>query len=124
MIAASAVVLTFLLLLWLASTFVAGQSGWVAWVKTTSLIAAVRLGVLWLLLLLHWREALGLWAVPLIMVLLPEGFLLPRNQIWTAGATLIASVLVTLGSTVWAIVVLATLSLFRRRVSLTRTSRG
>lgn len=30
----------------------------------------------------------------MIMVLLPEGVLLPRNQVWTPGTALIASVLV------------------------------
>ena len=114
MISLVAPILVFLLFLGLASRLARGQSRRAAWVQATALIAAGRLGVLWLLLLLHWREALGLWAVPLIMVLLPEGFLLPRNQVWTLGPALIASLLVTLGSTLWAVAALAVLSLFRR----------
>jgi hypothetical protein len=70
--------------------------------------------VLWFLLLLHWRGALGLWATPLILVLLPEGMLLPRNQVWTPGSALIASVLVTIGSGLWAAAALVVLSLFGR----------
>src|SRR4029453_11700149 len=98
MIALVAPILVLLLFLGLASTFARGQSGWVFWAKTTALLATFRLGVLWFLLLLHWRGALGLWATPLILVLLPEGMLLPRNQIWTAGSPLIARALVTFGS--------------------------
>jgi hypothetical protein len=115
MISLVAPIVVFLLFLGLAGMLAGGQSGWAVWIKATVLIAAVRLGVLWFLLLLHWREALGLWAVPLIMVLLPEGFLLPRNQVWTPGPALVASLLVTLGSTVWALAALAVMRLFRRR---------
>ena len=85
------------------------------WVEATLLIAAFRLGVLWVLLFLHWRNALGLWAIPLFILLLPEGFLLPRNQVWTWGTALIASVLVMIGSAAWAGATLAVLSLFRAR---------
>jgi hypothetical protein len=51
----------------------------------------------------------------LILVLLPEGMLLPRNQVWTLGAALIATVLVIVGSGLWAAAALAVLGLFRRR---------
>ena len=113
MISLIAPTVVFLLFVGLASMLARGQSGRALWVEATALIVAFRLGVLWFLLLLHWREALGLWAVPLIMVLLPEGFLLPRNQVWTPGTALIASVLVTIGSAVWAVAALGALSLFR-----------
>jgi hypothetical protein len=114
MISLVAPILVLLLSLWLVSRLTRGQSWRALWVKATALIAAFRLGVLWVLLLLHWREALGLWAVPLIMVLLPEGFLLPRNQVWTSGAAFIASVLVMIGSVMWAGATLAVLGLCRR----------
>ena len=104
-------ILVLLLFLWIVSRLARGQSGRTGLVKVTAFIAAFRLAVLWVLLLLHWREALGLWALPLIMVLLPEGFLLPRNQVWTAGTALIASVLVMIGSVVWAGAMLAVLKL-------------
>jgi hypothetical protein len=107
--------LVLLLFLWLVSRLARGQSGRALWVKATALIAAFRLGVLWVLLLLHWRGALGLWGVPLILVLLPEGFLLPRNQVWTFGTALIASLLVMIGSMVWAGATLAVLRLGRGR---------
>lgn len=114
MIAVMAPIVVFLLFLGLGSTLARG-SGWGSWVKATALLIMCRLGVLWCLLLLHWRGALGLWATPLILLLLPEGMLLPRNQVWTAGPALIASVLVAIGSGLWAVAALIVLSLFRRR---------
>ncbi len=115
MISLVAPILVFLLFLWLVSRLARGQSGRALLVKATALIAAFRLGVLWVVLLFHWREALGLWTIPLIMVLLPEGFLLPRNQVWTSRTALIASVLVLIGSAVWAVATVAVLSLCRAR---------
>lgn len=115
MIAVMAPILVFLLFLGLVSTLARSPSGWESWVKATALLVTFRLGVLWCLLLLHWRGALGLWATPLILVLLPEGMLLPRNQVWTAGPALIASVLVAIGSGLWAVIALIVLTLFRRR---------
>jgi hypothetical protein len=115
MISLLAPILVFLLFLWWVSRLARGQSGRALWVKAAAFIAAFRLGVLWVLLLLHWRDALGLWAVPLMMVLLPEGFLLPRNQVWTSGTALTASLLVMIGSAVWAVATLAVLSLCRGR---------
>ena len=124
MIALVAPILVFLLFLGLVSTLARGQSGWVLWVKATALLATFRLGVLWFLLLLHWRGALGLWATPLILVLLPEGMLLPRNQVWTPAPALLASVLVTIGSGLWAVAALVVLSLFRRNKAQGRPRRG
>ena len=115
MIALVAPLLVFLLFLGLISTLARGQSSWMLWVKATALLGTVRVGVLWFLLLLHWRGALGLWATPLILVLLPEGMLLPRNQVWTLGAALIATVLVAVGSGLWAVAALGVLRLLRRR---------
>jgi len=115
MISLVAPILVFLLFLGLVGTLARSHRGWMYWGKAAALLAGFRLAVLWFLLMLHWREALGLWAVPLIMVLLPEGMLLTRNQVWTPGAALIASVLVTLGSGLWAMAALAVLSVFRRR---------
>lgn len=104
-------ILVLLLSLWLVSRLARGQSGRALWVKATAFIAAFRLDRAMGLLLLHWRDALGLWAVPLIMMLLPEGFRLPRNQVWTSGTALIASVLVMIGSVVWAGATVAVLRL-------------
>ena len=115
MIALMAPILVFLLFLGLVSLLARDPSGRVLWVKATALLVTIRLGVLWGLLLLHWRGSLGLWAAPLILVLLPEGMLLPRNQGWTAGPALIASVLVAIGSGLWAGAALIVLSPYRRR---------
>ena len=115
MISLAAPILVLLLFLGLIGRLDRGQSGRALWVRATAIIAAVRLGVLGVLLLLHWREALGLWAIPLMMVLLPEGFLLPRDQVWTPGSAVLAGVLVTIGSGVWAAIALSVLRLFRRR---------
>lgn len=98
MIALMASILVFLLFLGLVGNLVQEQSRRVPWLRATAVIAAVRLGVLSLLLLLHWRGALGLWATPSMMVLLPEGFLLPRNHIWTLGSAVLARLLVAVGS--------------------------
>ena len=115
MITVVAPILLFLLFLGLVGNLVQGASRWEAWVKATALIAAIRLGVLSFLLLLHWREALGLWAIPLMMVLLPEGFLLPRNHVWTPSSAVLAGALVAVGSGLWAGAAVLVLSLFPRR---------
>ena len=115
MIALLAPILVFLLFLGLVNTLAPGQRGWVLWVKATALLAVFRLAVLWFLLLLHWGGTLGLWAVPLILVLLPEGMLLPRSHVWTSSGVLVAHVLVMIGSGLWAAAVLVVLSLFRLR---------
>jgi len=115
MIALLPPILVFLLFLGLVRTLARGQSGWALWAKATALLVAFRLGVLWFLLVLHWRGALGLWAVPLILVLLPEGMLLPRSHVWTSSGVLIAHALVMIGSGLWAVAALAVLSLFRRK---------
>ena len=121
MISLIAPILVFLLVLWLVARRMArGQTAWRLWLEATALLAGFRLGVLWFLILLHWREALGLWTIPLIVVLLPEGFLLRRDQVWTFSAGIIASALVTIGSALWTVAALAVLYRFRRTPTTTR----
>ena len=115
MISIVAPILLFLLFLGLVGKLAQGTSRRELWFRATALIGAIRLGVLSFLLLLHWREALGLWAIPLMMVLLPEGFLLPRNHVWTPGSAVLAGALVAVGSGLWAGAAVSVLSLFRRR---------
>lgn len=121
MISLIAPILVFLLVLWLVARRMAqGQTIWRLWVESTAILAGFRLGVLWFLILLHRREALDLWAIPPIMLLLPEGFLLHRDQVWTFSAGVIASVLVTIGSALWTAAALAVLCRFRRAPVTTR----
>lgn len=49
------------------------------WRKAASIAITVRLGIFWGLLAFHSRDALGLWAMPLLLLLLPEGFLSPAR---------------------------------------------
>ena len=122
MISLVAPLLVLLLFLWVIRRLARGQTGRGLLVKATVLIAAFRLCVLWALLFLHWRGALGLWAVPVMFVLLPEGFLLPRNLAWTSSTALIASALVMVGSLVWAIAIYAALGLGGRARHVARGS--
>jgi hypothetical protein len=63
-----------------------------------SLLAAARIGVLWFL---FYREATrhqSLSELPLILLLYPEGLLLPRNFTWTVGKGVAFSGALLLGS--------------------------
>jgi hypothetical protein len=71
------------------------------WRKATSIAIMVRLGIFWGLLVFHWRGALGVWATPLLLVLLPEGFLLPRDVAWTLPRVVFVTGLLTVGTAVW-----------------------
>jgi hypothetical protein len=71
------------------------------WRKAAWIALTVRLGIFWGRLLLHWRGALGLWATPLILLLLPEGFLLPRDFTWTLPRVVFVTGLLAVGTAVW-----------------------
>lgn len=71
------------------------------WRKAASIALAVRLAIFWGLLAVHWRGALGLWATPLILLLLPEGFLLPRDFVWTLPRAAFVTGLLAVGTAVW-----------------------
>jgi hypothetical protein len=76
-----------LLALYVGLVAAVGQSerGVALWLKSTVIVAAGRIGLLWVLLALHWRGLLGLWAMPFILLFLPEGLLLPPDFAWTVS---------------------------------------
>ena len=71
------------------------------WVTAATIITTLRLGVLWALLALHWADRLSLAALPLLLVLLPEGLLLPRNYVWTVARAILATSVLVAGSMLW-----------------------
>lgn len=71
------------------------------WRKAASIAITVRLGIFWGLLAFHSRDALGLWAMPLLLLLLPEGFLLPREFAWTVPRAVFVTGLLAAGTAVW-----------------------
>src|SRR5262245_63814805 len=71
------------------------------WLKSTVIAAAARIGLLWLLLALHWRGLLGLWALPFIVLFLPEGLLLPPDFAWTPGRGILVTGLLAAGTALW-----------------------
>jgi hypothetical protein len=91
----------------------AGDGGVALWWKVTAVAAAGRIGVLWILLALHWRGGLGLWATPFLLLLLPEGFLLPRDFAWTVARAVLVTALLAAGTALWAALAVAVLRLLR-----------
>ena len=70
------------------------------------MIALGRVSVLWFLLILYWADKMAYSHVLLMVLLLPEGFLLSRNVNWTWGNALLASGLIAGGSFLWAFILL------------------
>ena len=66
-----------------------------------SILALARLGVLWVLLVLYWAEMMQYGHALLLIVLLPEGFFLPRKVNWTWDTALLASGVIVGGSFLW-----------------------
>lgn len=61
-------------------------------------LACVRLGALWLLVSREWIHQQSLSTLPLILLLFPEGFLLPSPVIWTLRTALFFSAVLVVGS--------------------------
>jgi hypothetical protein len=91
------------------------ESGLAHWRKATAIAAGIRVGVLWALMALHWRGALGLWAIPLILVLLPEGLWLPRDYAWTIGRGMLVTGLLVVGTALWTAIAVAIVGTCRGR---------
>jgi hypothetical protein len=64
-------------------------------------IAAVRLGVLWLLIHREWAHQQRLATLPFVLLLFPEGLLLPGSVDWTARLAVLSSTVLIAGSFVW-----------------------
>ena len=108
---------TFVLLaLYVGLVAALGQSerGPALWLKSTVIAAAARIGLLWLLLALHWQGLLGLWAMPFILLLLPEGLLLPPNFVWTVGRGILVMGLLAAGTALWTGLAMAVVAALRR----------
>ena len=65
-------------------------------------LALIRVGSLWILVHQNWtgRESLDL--LPLVLLLFPEGLLLPKGFAWTFWAAVSFSGLLAIGSFLWA----------------------
>ena len=61
-------------------------------------LACVRLGALWFLVSREWIHQQSLSTLPLILLLFPEGFLLPARVIWTLKTALFFSAVLVVGS--------------------------
>ncbi len=61
-------------------------------------LACVRLGALWLLVSREWIHQQSLSTLPLILLLFPEGLLLPLPVIWTLRTALFFSAVLVVGS--------------------------
>ena len=83
------------------------------WRKAASIAITVRLGIFWGLLALHWRGALGLWATPLLLLLLPKGVLLPRDFAWTLPRAVFVTGLLAVGTAVWTTIAVGVVRGFR-----------
>jgi hypothetical protein len=105
-----------LLALYVGLVSVIGQSerGLPLWLKSTVIAAAGRIGLLWILLALHWQGLLGLWAMPFILLLLPEGLLLPPDFAWTVGRGILVTGLLAAGTGLWTGVAMAVVWALRR----------
>lgn len=92
----------------LVSRLARNNSHSLLWLKAGGILAAPRLAVFWLLVILWWTERLTLVHLPLLLFLIPEAFFLPRNVAWTLPKALLTSGILLAGSFVWAgLVVLA-----------------
>jgi hypothetical protein len=115
MIMLLAPLLLFGLYLGLIASLAPRRGGLTLWATATAIAATVRVGVLWSLLTLHWRQTLGLWATPVLLLLLPEGLLLRREFMWTFGRAVLVTGLLIVGTALWTAVAFGVFRLFCRR---------
>jgi hypothetical protein len=90
-----------------------GTASRAVWMRATVIAAAARIGLFWALLALQWGGLLGLWALPLILVFLPEALLLPRDFSWTLGPGLLMTGLLAAGTALWTAIALAVVRALR-----------
>ena len=67
-------------------------------------VALVRVGALWFLIYREWTHQQSLATLPLVLLLFPEGLLLPAPVIWTAKLALVFSAALIGGSFLWMVV--------------------
>ena len=63
-----------------------------------SVLAAIRVGALWLLVSRLWTNQQSLTSLPLVLLLFPEALLLPGSVTWTAKLAVVFSVVLIAGS--------------------------
>lgn len=61
----------------------------------------VRLAALWFLIYREWTREASLAILPLILLLFPEGWLLPAPVTWTTNTALVFSAILAAGSFLW-----------------------
>ncbi|HLW46709.1 MAG TPA: hypothetical protein VKW09_02980 [bacterium] len=64
-------------------------------------LAAFRVGSLWLLVYREWTHQQSIATLPLIFVMYPEGLLLRAAPVWTTQFALVFSAMLLGGSLVW-----------------------
>ncbi|GEM_PF-4092694 len=67
-------------------------------------VALVRLGVLWFLIYREWTREASLAILPLVLLLFPEGWLLPAPMTWTTSTALAFSAILAAGSFLWVMI--------------------
>ena len=91
------------------------KSRYLRTVKLASAIIAVpRLGAFWLLLALEAASRQSIEEVLLVLLLYPEGLLVPNDHVWTVGSALMFSGLLLIGSLIFSAVISAVVLLLRR----------
>lgn len=71
--------------------------------KVGSGLALIRLSSLWFLLYAEWTHQQSLGSLLLVLLLLPEGWVIPKDFSWTWMPAVIFSGLLVLGSFIWAL---------------------
>lgn len=69
-----------------------------------SAVASVRVGVLWFLIYREWTHQQSLATLPLVLLLFPEGLLLPAPLVWTVKLALVFSASLIAGSCLWVVI--------------------
>jgi len=80
-----------------------------------SVVALVRVGALWFLIYREWTHQQSLATLPVVLLLLPEGLLLPASMIWTAKLALVFSAALIAGSFLWVAVLALAVRWFTSR---------
>ena len=83
--------------------------------KGAGVLIPLRLGVFWFLLFLHWTGRMGYSSLVLMVFLLPEAVLLPRDFEWTLARALGVSVLLSAGSFLWSALAVLAVRQMRKR---------
>jgi hypothetical protein len=67
----------------------------------SGVIAVIRVGALWFLVSREWTHQPSVSALPLVLLLYPEGLLLPAGITWTATMAGAFTAVLIAGSAMW-----------------------